>query len=48
MLKNCNLNKDEIDDQKFDEKSKFEDIPREIVAFAPEQNGEKPMGNRRF
>jgi hypothetical protein len=38
------LNKDEIEYQKFDTISKFAHLPREIVAFAPEQNVEKPIG----
>jgi hypothetical protein len=44
MLKNCNLNKDKIDDQQFDEMSKCAHIPREIIIFAPKQNVEKPIG----
>jgi hypothetical protein len=35
------LNKDEIDNQKFDQISKCADLQREIVAFAPEQNVKK-------
>jgi hypothetical protein len=45
MLKNSNLNKDEIDDRKFDSISKFAHVTREIVAFAREQNVEKPIRN---
>ena len=45
ILKNCNVNKDEIYDHKFDQISKFAHLPCEIVVFAPEQNVEKPIGN---
>ena len=45
ILKNCNENKDEIDDQKIDQISNFAHLPREIAVFAPEQNVEKPIGN---
>jgi hypothetical protein len=45
MLKNYNLNKDEIEDQQFVTISKCAHLPRGIVAFAPEQHVEKPLGN---
>jgi hypothetical protein len=38
ILKNYNLNKDEIEDQTLYKNSKFAQLPREIVVFAPEQH----------